>query len=86
MRKLKFLGLFIAAGLLMQSAYAACSNPAGQTGQQVCMVVGALTSDMFVYTCQSNRTWVKTGVQCDCPNAYKSVNGQWTCVGAYTTS
>ena len=63
MRKLKFVGLFIAAGLLMQSAYAACSNPARQTGTQICL--GPKSSPgMSIYTCQSNGTWVKTGGSC----------------------
>ncbi len=91
MRKLKFLGLFIAVGLLMQSAYATCSVPARQTGQQVCMVVGSSNlNSMNVYTCQSNGTWVLTGGKCGCPgmevDAQNSSGVSIYCMGTYTTS
>ncbi len=95
MRKLKFVGLFIAAGLLMQSAYADCSNPTRQTGGQLCMVVGSDNAgNMSVYTCQSNGKWENTGGKCTCPWAppsgeviLDSPSGTTMyCAGAYTTS
>ena len=87
MRKLKFLGLFIAAGLLMQSAYAACP-----TGQQACIGMNQTNvfneSNMYVYTCQSNGTWQKTGGSCHCSglaNAVVENNGNIYCAGPYSS-
>ncbi len=86
MRKLKFVGLFIAAGLLMQSAYANCTGPVMQTGGQACIAMGS--SYPYVYTCQSNGTWVKTGGYCYCSNTaiLNENSGHQYCQGAYTTS
>ncbi len=91
MKKFKFVGLFIAAGLLMQSAYAACSVPARPTGGQACMQKGS--GGMYVYTCQSNGTWVTTGSKCNCPESGVQVITESSsgtsimyCLVAYTTS
>ncbi len=91
MRKLKFVGLFIAAGLLMQSAYANCPSavpPSTKpTGYVACIGMGTSNfNDMYVYTCQSNNTWLKTGGKCSCPNSTGMNNGNLYCMGTYTTS
>ncbi len=86
MRKLKFVGLFIAAGLLMQSAYANCTAPVMQTGGQACIGMNQnnpFSQDMYVYTCQSNGTWQKTGGGCICNGTEVASNGNVFCVGSY---
>jgi len=92
MTALKSVLLLFGVVLSVQQAYAQCqvgTTNFQPTGTQACRGPSYSPSNMTVQTCQSSELWVTTGPKCTCnyPNGYvKSADGQWTCMGAYTTS
>lgn len=102
MKKLKFVGLLIAAGFLAHSAYATnCPSavpPATKPpGDRECIGMGTTNvKAMYVYQCQSSGVWQNTGVKCSCPPASNpnetggtdlgQNNGNLYCMNGYVTS